>query len=89
MNGLLYKDARKQLLGFEEFVRLNTIIPLTLDIAEKAAQVYAKLKKQGLIIGHTDTFIAATAMINGYTLVTNNTEHFSRVDGLIIENWKL
>jgi tRNA(fMet)-specific endonuclease VapC len=28
MNGLLYKDAKKQLLKFEAFARLNRIFPL-------------------------------------------------------------
>jgi len=28
LNGLLYKDARKQLIKFEEFVQLIKVIPL-------------------------------------------------------------
>jgi predicted nucleic acid-binding protein len=30
LNGLLYKDAKKQLTRFEDFARLNKVIPLTL-----------------------------------------------------------
>ncbi len=37
LNGLLYKDARKQLAKFEEFVELNKVIPLTLRMAKTAA----------------------------------------------------
>lgn len=30
INGLLYKDARKQLSRFENFLELNKVIPLTM-----------------------------------------------------------
>ena len=42
LNGLLYKDARKQLAKFEEFVSLNKVIPLT--------QRMAKLRLQSRLI---------------------------------------
>ncbi len=29
LNGLLYKDAKKQLANFQNFIELNTIVPLT------------------------------------------------------------
>ena len=34
-----------------------------------------------------DTFIAATALAHGATLVTHNTREFERVPGLKIEDW--
>ena len=34
LNGLLYKDAKKQLKKFEEFVELHKVIPLTLKMAK-------------------------------------------------------
>ena len=40
-NGLLYKDARKQLTKFEDFVALNNVVPLTVPMAKKAAEVQA------------------------------------------------
>ncbi len=54
-NGLLYKDAKKQLAKFEEFVSLNNVIPLTIPMAKKAAEIQAYLRNKGTIIGHTDT----------------------------------
>lgn len=34
-----------------------------------------------------DTLIAATALEEDLILVTGNTDHFSRIPGLKIENW--
>jgi predicted nucleic acid-binding protein len=87
LNGLLYKDAKKQLVRFEEFVALNKVIPLTLRMAKTAAVIQADLRKKGTGIGHTDTLIAGIAITSKLQLVTNNTDHFKRIRDLEIENW--
>jgi predicted nucleic acid-binding protein len=87
LNGLLFKDARKQLTRFEDFVGLNKIIPLTLRMAKTAAIIQADLRKKGTEIGHTDTLIAGIAIISELQLVTNNTDHFKRIKSLEIANW--
>jgi tRNA(fMet)-specific endonuclease VapC len=38
-------------------------------------------------IGPLDTLIAATAIANQATLVTHNTQEFSRISGLVIDDW--
>lgn len=88
LNGLLYKDAGKQLKRFEEFVSLNKVIPLTVSASRQAATIYAELRKKGQPIGHTDCLIAGIAMTNNLQLVTNNTHHFKRIKGLAITNWR-
>ena len=87
LNGLLYKDAKKQLKKFENFVTLNNVLLLTLKSTKLAANIQADLRKKGREIGHTDTLIAGIAIANKLELVTNNTEHFKRVKGLHIANW--
>lgn len=87
LNGLFYKDARKQLTRFEEFVELNKVIPLTLRMAKAAAVIQADLRRKGNEIGHTDTLIAGIALTNELQLVTNNADHFKRIKGLEIANW--
>ena len=89
LNGLLYKDAKKQLLRFEDFVQLNKVIPLTLPMAKTAAHIQADLRKKGTEIGHTDTLIAGSAITSSLQLITNNTNHFKRIKGLEIDNWTL
>jgi len=88
LNGLLYKDAKKQLSKFEEFIELNKVIPLTLRTVKIAATIQAELRKKGTEIGHTDTLIAGIAISNDFQLITNNTEHFKRIKNLEIANWK-
>ena len=62
-----------------------------LDFDDKAAQEYgmirAKLELQGNPIGPLDTMIAGHARSLGYTLVTNNTREFNRVENLMVEDW--
>lgn len=62
-----------------------------LDFPEGAAEHYADirtdLKRRGKLIGANDLFIAAHACSLGLTLITNNTQEFSRVAGLTLENW--
>ena len=50
-------------------------------------QIRAELESQGTSIGSLDTLIAGHAASMNVTLVTNNIREFSRVHGLIVENW--
>ena len=68
------------------------LTPLVIaDFDAKAAIAYgrirAALEAQGTPIGSLDTLIAAHATSLDVKLVTNNTREFSRVEGLVIENW--
>lgn len=87
LNGLLYKDARRQLQRFINFANLNKVLPLTISAAKRAAEIYADLKRKGQPIGHTNCLIAGIALTNGLQLVTNNTEHFTKINGLDLVNW--
>jgi tRNA(fMet)-specific endonuclease VapC len=87
LNGLYFKDARNQLRGFEFFAANNRILPITESIAQEAATIYADLRKNGQPIGHNDVLIAATAIQQNLTLVTNNTAHFQRITSLKLDNW--
>ena len=89
LNGLLYKDAKKQTAQFEEFASLNRITPLTVNTVKIAAKIQADLRKKGTEIGHTDTLIAGIAIGSKFQLITNNTNHFKRIKGLNIANWSI
>ena len=64
---------------------------ISVPFDDLAADVYgrirADLERRGHAIGPNDTMIAAIALANGLTIVTHNTAEFSRVNGLLIEDW--
>jgi tRNA(fMet)-specific endonuclease VapC len=75
------------LAALEKFLRPMTILDFTPEDAKQAARIRADLKQKGTPIGAYDLQIAATALANGLTVVTNNTDEFQRVVGLRLENW--
>ena len=80
-----YEKRRKQYL---DFIAPYKIIPFT----EKEAVVYGQIREQltrkGTAIGPNDLLIAAIAIANGATLVTHNTNEFSRLHGLSLVDWR-
>lgn len=52
-------------------------------------RIRSDLQRAGILIGPNDLLIAAIAVANNLTLVTNNTGEFSRVAGLSLEDWSL
>ena len=66
---------------------LMPIIPWNEDAASAYAKLRVELETAGIPIGNMDMLIAASAVAEGATLVTNNVEHFSKVASLKIENW--
>ncbi len=87
LRGLKAKSASKQAAAFGVFCAQNVVLPITDDIIVRAADIYADLHKRGELIGDADILIAATAQVNGHGVVSNNESHFSRVRGLVTENW--
>jgi len=78
----------------EENLRVTDGLPGKIKIIhfdEKAGKCFGKikasLKSKGQIISDSDIFIAATAISNTFTLLTNNEAHFGRIENLTIENW--
>lgn len=61
------------------------------DFDAQAARAYgpirAGLEQQGKLIGPYDLMIAAHALALNCVLVTDNVGEFSRVEGLVVENW--
>ena len=89
MSGLLYKNALKQLEVFDDFVSENIVIALTEESCKISSEIYSKLRINGELIDDIDLLIAGIAIENEMILVTNNENHFGRIPGLKIENWKM
>jgi tRNA(fMet)-specific endonuclease VapC len=87
LRGLKSKKARTQLTRFDHFCSVNEVLQLTDEIIIKAADIYADLYQRGELISDADILIAASALVNDLTVVTNNEDHFKRITGLRMDNW--
>jgi tRNA(fMet)-specific endonuclease VapC len=63
------------------------ILNFDVDAADCYGKIKADLDKKGTPIDPLDMMIAGHAVSMGYAVVTNNVKEFSRVQGLILENW--
>jgi tRNA(fMet)-specific endonuclease VapC len=63
------------------------LVGIDYETTRHYAQVRALLERQETPIGANDTWIAAQALTINATLVTDNEREFSRVPGLLLENW--
>jgi len=85
--GFLAIDAPRQRERFNNLCQDYQIILLDdLAILEKAAEIHANLRLRGLPIQTEDILIAATAIVKGLTMVSNDSD-LLRVEGLSLENW--
>jgi predicted nucleic acid-binding protein len=62
-----------------------------LSFDEGSAKVYGKLKaemeKNGIPLTEPDLRIASIALHHKVVIVTGNVRHFSKVPGILVENW--
>lgn len=81
------KYEEKNLANVRRLIEIFPVINITPAIMEAFGEIKAKLEKSGIIIDDMDLLIASTALTHNFILVTNNTSHFDRIEGLEIENW--
>ena len=71
----------------EEFLLSVQVIQSEFSIMKRFGSIKAKLKWLHKLVPDADIFIASTAIEKCEFLVTGNQDHFSRIDGLKLENW--
>jgi len=82
------KASPKHKILVDEFVRrLDAVIAWDLRAVDATVEIMRQLNVAGIPIGPNDTAIAGHAIAIGCTLVTNNVREFSRVTGLVYEDW--
>ena len=74
-------------LALAQLLAALTVIPFDDLAAVEYGKIYACLQKQCTPIDTMDMLIAASALSEGMTLVTNNTREFERIPELSLENW--
>ncbi len=83
-----YRSARQsQNLALLDGLRLAAL-EFDNEDARQAGEIRAALAAAGTPIGPYDVLIAGQALARGLVLVTHNAGEFSRVSGLLIEDWQ-
>jgi len=80
--------VEENLSTLEDFFRPFESFPFDDRSAEIYGRIRAELSADGDVIGPNDLQIAAIARANDLTLVTHNTDEFSRVPELDLEDWQ-
>jgi tRNA(fMet)-specific endonuclease VapC len=82
----LSERVEENLHSINEFANKIGILPIfnSLDLYAKEK---ARLKKSGNLIDDFDLLIGCSSIKNNLILVTNNANHFERIENIRIENW--
>ncbi len=70
----------------EAFIPKFAVIPIY-DSLDIYAREKARLRKAGSLIDDFDILIGSTAINHKLIMVTNNVEHLSRLETIVIEDW--
>lgn len=81
------KSHQRNSAALENFIAPLSIADFTAESAKQAALIRHQLQQKGTPIGAYDIQIAAIALSENMTLLTNNIREFERVQGLKLENW--
>lgn len=79
-----HKEKNQKTL--DDFLTGVKIIPIFHSLDLYAIEK-ARLRKKGSPIDDFDILIGATAVTHNLTMVTNNTDHFKRIAGIVLEDW--
>ena len=72
-----------QRLDWERLCRPYPVLPWTKEVSWQYGEIYRFLATEGRLIGANDLWIAATALVHGMNVVTDNQDEFQRVPGLV------
>jgi len=82
------QNERTNMLKVNRIREIYPVEELNIGIMELFADIKANMYSKAIRIEDMDLFIAATAIYNDLTLVTNNTKHFRNIPLLKSENWR-
>lgn len=85
--GAAKKGSKRLSDQLEAVLGVLEILPLDVPADKSYATERVALEAAGAPIGANDLLIAAQALAQSATLVTNNMREFARVRGLVVENW--
>ena len=79
-------DDKKASFYLPKLYAIVEVISLTKEIAEYAGKLRNGYGKKGLVLPTIDTLIAATCIVNDFTLVTRNIRHYPMKEITLYKN---
>lgn len=89
MHGAFKSNNAENMAKVKRFLSKFVIVPFDYESSEIYGQIRTDLERRGKLISFPDMLIAATALSHNATLVTNNTQEFSRIDSLKLSDWTI
>ena len=81
------KTPQKSLEKLERFLEPFEILPFDDNVAYEYASIRKQTEEEGKVVGPNDLLIASIAKFHRGVLVTRNVREFTRVEGLVVDNW--
>jgi predicted nucleic acid-binding protein len=78
------RRVERNLEAVRKFLERLEILDFTEEAAREAGNTLAKLEAKGSTMDLRNLFIGCIALVSGCALLTENVEHFQRVEGLRI-----
>ena len=80
------EKKEKNIKALNNFLTGVKVVPIfhSLDLYAKEK---ARLRKAGTPIDDFDLLIGVTSVTHNLTIITNNTVHFKRIKGIVLEDW--
>lgn len=85
--GATKKGAPRLSAQLEAVLGALEVLPLEPPVDVVYGRIRTRLEQAGQPIGGNDLLIAAHALTLGCVVVSDNQREFSRVEGLLVENW--
>ena len=63
------------------------LLDFSVQARERFGRIREQLEAAGAPIGDLDVMIASIALAHTQTLLTTDTQHFSKIPGLLVETW--
>ena len=79
-------DPRKREVDLQDFLQWVTVLGFDEETCRLFGKERSRLRQAGNLPGDMDLLIGATALRHGLTVLTNNSNHFGRIEGLRIES---
>ena len=81
-----YKTKKKErnIQSVKELLGRLTLLKIDMEVSEKAGEIAVELEKKGHPIEFRDILIGCAALVNGFSMFTQNIEHFKRIPYLNI-----